>query len=194
MNTLMLQASRSLVALLAAAGIAILAGLVPVRAEPVAYRLANTATLAREGGEVVVMPTGFDQRLVHIDLADDGGELTLDIGTPLKLWRIPSALERIEWPVEAGITLAREDIPAITGRATAAEVPTWGAEVDWPKLGPVTLVLFELDAQTYAGMLSSTPSGVRRLRQMIFRQMTVRNRPKDRPARRAPTSPSALAD
>jgi hypothetical protein len=194
MNTLMLQASRSLVALLAAAGIAALAGLVPVRAEPVAYRLANTATLAREGSEIVVMPTGFDQRLVHIDLAEGGGELTLDIGTPLKLWRIPSGLERIEWPAETGITLAREDIPAITGRPTAAEVPTWGAEVDWPGLGPVTLVLFELDAETYAGMLSSTPSGVRRLRQMIFRQMTVRNRPKDRPARRPGPSPSALAD
>lgn len=190
----MLQVSRSLVALLAAAGIAVLAGLVPLRAEPVAYRLANTATLAREGGEIVVMPTGFEQRLVHIDLSDDGGELTLDVGTSLKLWRVPSGLAHIEWPVEAGITLAREDIPAITGRPTAAEVPTWGAEVDWPELGPVTLVLFELDAQTYAGMLSSTPSGVRKLRQMIFRQMTSRTRPRDRPTPRAAPSPTALAD
>ncbi|WP_417768860.1 hypothetical protein [Stappia sp.] len=190
----MLQVSRSLLALLAAAGIAALSGLVPLRAEPVAYRLANTATLAREGGEIVVEPTSFDQRLVHIDLSDDGGELTLDIGTPLKLWRIPSGLAHIEWPVETGITLAREDIPAITGQPTLAEVPTWGAEVDWPELGPVTLVLFELDTETYAGMLSSTPSGVRKLRQMIFRQMTVRNRPQDRPAHRARPSPSALAD
>lgn len=191
----MLQAPRSLLALLAAFTVlAALPGSIPARAEPVTYRLANTATLAREGGEIVVMPTGFDQRLVHIDRSDDGGELTLDVGTPLKLWRIPSGLERVEWPVEAGITLAREDVPAITGRATVAEVPTWGAEVDWPELGPVTLVLFELDAETYAGMLSSTPSGVRKLRQMIFRQMTVRNRPQDRPERRTRPSPSALAD
>ncbi len=190
----MLQAPRSALALFAAALLALAAGPVPALAQLEAYRVANTATLARSDAGLVVTPSGFEQRLVHIGVSEDGGELTLDIGSPLKLWRIPSGLERIEWPVEPGITLAREDIPAIAGKATPAEVATWGAEVAWPDLGPVTLVLFELDAETYAGMLSSTPSGVRKLRQMIFRKMTVRNRPRQGASHAEGMSPSPLAD
>ena len=181
-----LQASRPAsvgYALLAALSLmvsltAALAKPVPAAADVQAFRVTNTAVLTRTPDGVTATPGELDQRIVHISLCKTGENLLLDIGTRLKLWKIPDGLARIDWPQGTGTALSRDDAIALSGQATAADVPTWGAEVIWPDLGPVTLVLFETSPESYGGLLSSTPSGVPVLRQMMFQTLTPRSRPR----------------
>ncbi len=155
---------------------------------PEPYIVANTATLVRSDQGLEIVPTGFDQRLVHIALSEDRRELLIDAGASMRLWRIPTGLARIEWPVSAGVNLSRDDAVVLAGVASAEEVPSWGAEVDWPGLGPVTLIVFEMGPMRFGGLLSSTPAGVRKLRQMVFQRASShgRQRPKPRPVEACP--------
>jgi len=160
--------------LIAVTGHAADAGEVTMRA----YHLANTATLERQGAAIAVVPGGFEQRLAHIGVTADGRELILDVGTSLRLWRIDSGLARIEWPAGDGVSLTRADVVALAEVSAPSEVMTWGAEVDWPDLGPVTLVLFRMGPTRYGGLLSSKPSGIKTLRQMMFQSASIRPRPR----------------
>ncbi|SDU20153.1 hypothetical protein [Stappia sp. ES.058] len=151
---------------------------------PEPYNVANTTTLSRSTNGIEIVPTNFEQRLVHIAMSDDERELLIDAGAVLRLWRIPTGLSQIEWPVSAGVSLSRADAVVLAGVETADLVPTWGAEVDWPGLGPVTLIVFRMGPERFGGLLSSTPSGVKRLRQMVFQRASShgRQRPRSRPA------------
>lgn len=155
---------------------------------PEPFTLANTATLIRSDTGVEIVPTGFEQRLVHISVCEQDTELLIDAGASMRLWRIPTGLSRIEWPVSAGVSLSRDDAVALAGVASPEDVTTWGAEVDWPGLGPVTLVVFRMGPDRFGGLLSSMPSGVRQLRQMVFQRASAhgRQRPQNRPVEACP--------
>ncbi|WP_425086926.1 hypothetical protein [Stappia sp.] len=155
---------------------------------PEPYTVANTATLTRSDTGIEIVPTGFEQRLVHISVCEQDSELVIDAGASMRLWRIPTGLSRIEWPVSAGVSLSRDDAVVLAGVATPQEVLTWGAEVEWPGLGPVTLVVFRMGPDRFGGLLSSMPSGVRQLRQMVFQRTSShgRQRPQSRPVEACP--------
>jgi hypothetical protein len=151
---------------------------------PEPYNVANTATLSRSATGLEIVPTGFEQRLVHIAVCEQNSELMIDAGASMRLWRVPTGLSQIEWPVSAGVNLSRDDAIVLAGVATAQEVMTWGAEVEWPGLGPVTLIVFRMGPDRFGGLLSSMPSGVKQLRQMVFQRASIhgRQRPQGRPA------------
>lgn len=155
---------------------------------PEPYNVANTATLTRSDAGIEIVPTGFEQRLVHISVCEQDSELMIDAGASMRLWRIPSGLSRIEWPVSEGISLSRDDAVALAGVAAPEGVVTWGANVHWPGLGPVTLVVFRMGPDRFGGLLSSMPAGVRQLRQMVFQRASAhgRQRPQSRPAEACP--------
>lgn len=133
------------------------------------FVVANTATIRRgDDGLIETRASDFDQRLVSIERSGDS--LLLKLDTVIRLWRIPDGLARIEWPVQPGITLSREDAIALARVTSLADVDTWGAQIDWPSLGPVTLIMVAIGPDQFAGLLSSAPSNVKVLRQMIFQR------------------------
>lgn len=189
-----LQASRlALAASLAL--LSVMAGTaIPARADGQAYRLANTAIVSGTEAHLEVQPGELDQRIVYIERREGGEELLLNIGTLLKLWRIPDGLARITWPHSEGMSLSREDAIALSGHKSAADVPTWGADVSWPEIGPVMLILFEAGPESYGGLLSSAPAGIGVLRQMMFQTVDPRARPRSSHARQAPLGVETLPD
>lgn len=193
-----LQASRpasvGCASLLVLSLVMALTGPVLAAADTKAFRVTNTAVLTRTPDGVTATAGELDQRIVHISVCGEGERLQLDIGIPLKLWKISDGLARLDWPQGTGAALSRDDAIALSGQATAAEVPTWGAEVTWPDLGPVTLVLFQTGPESYGGLLSSTPSGVPVLRQMMFQTVTPRSRPRAPGMPRTFTGVETLAD
>lgn len=144
---------------------------------PAIYTLTNTVTLTSGPDGLRAAAATFDQRLVRIDRLDGGERLAIDLDNPLVLFRVPDGLARIEWPVLPGVNFSREDAMVLAGAPRLSEVETWGAQVDWPGLGPVDLVLFKMGRDQFGGLLSSAPAGVNVLRQMVFQ----RSRPGGRP-------------
>ena len=142
------------------------------------YTLSNTVTLERTPDGIETRPAGFDQRFVTIELGAPPDTMTLRLDAPLRLWKVPDGLRRIEWPVKPGITFSREDVAVLAGVETLDEVPTWGASVDWPGLGPVTLVVFRMGADQFGGLLSSVPSGVNTMHQMVLQRARPSTRPR----------------
>lgn len=189
-----LQASRLALAT-SLALLSVMAGTVlPAAADGYAYRVANTVVVSGSEGNLKVVPGELDQRIVHIERRENGEELLLDIGTTLKLWRIPDGLARITWPYSKGMSLSREDAIALAGRENAADVLAWGADVSWPEIGPVMLILFEAGPESYGGLLSSAPAGIGVLRQMMFQTVDPRARPRSSHARQAPLGVETLPD
>lgn len=131
---------------------------------PAVYTLSNTVTLRRGEKGIEAFPSSLEQRLVTIELGTDPGTMILHLNTPLRLWRIPDGLSRIDWPVKRGVTFSREDVLMLAGVTSLDKVMTWGATVEWPELGPVTLVVFCMGQEQFGGLLSSAPSGVRTMR------------------------------
>ena len=142
------------------------------------YTLSNTVTLERTPDGIEVHPANFDQRFVTIELGASSDTMILRLETTLRLWKIPDGLRRLEWPVKPGVTFSREDVAALAGVDALEQVPTWGASVDWPGLGPVTLVVFRMGADQYGGLLSSAPSGVNTMHQMVFQRARPSTRPR----------------
>ena len=175
--------------------LAVMAGTaVPAIADGQAYRVANTAVVRGSEAHLEVQPGELDQRIVYIERREGGEELVLDIGTSLKLWRIPDGLARIAWPHGEGMSLSREDAVALSGRESAADVLAWGADVSWPEIGPVVLILFEAGPESYGGLLSSAPSGIGVMRQMIFQTVDPRARPRNTAATERPVGVETLPD
>lgn len=174
---------------------AVIAGTaVPAGAEGQAYRVANTAVVRGNEARLEVQPGELTQRIVYIERRENDEELLLDIGTPLKLWRIPDGLARIAWPHSEGMSLSREDAIALAGRESAADVLAWGADVSWPGIGPVLLILFEAGPESYGGLLSSAPSGIAVMRQMMFQTVDPRARPRNTAATERPVGVETLPD
>ncbi|SOC22985.1 hypothetical protein [Stappia indica] len=186
-SRLALAASLSLLSVMAGTAI-------PATAEGQAYRVANTAVVSGNEAHLEVQSGELDQRIVYIERLENDEELLLDIGTPLKLWRIPDGLARIAWPHSEGMSLSREDAIALSGRDSAADVPTWGADVSWPELGPVMLILFEVGPESYGGLLSSAPAGIAVMRQMMFQTVDPRARPRTGHAHEVPLGVETLPD
>ncbi|WP_249694911.1 hypothetical protein [Stappia sp. WLB 29] len=174
---------------------AVMAGAVlPAIAEGQAYRVANTAVMRGNEARLEVQPGELTQRIVYIERRENDEKLLLDIGTSLKLWRIPDGLARIAWPHSEGMSLSREDAIALAGRESAADVLAWGADVNWQGIGPVLLILFEAGPESYGGLLSSAPSGIAVMRQMMFQTVDPRARPRSGNAREAPLGVETLPD
>lgn len=192
MNPFPLQAFRQALAASLSLFFATAGTVLPAAADGYAYRVANTVVVSGSEGNLKVVPGELDQRIVHIERRENGEELLLDIGTTLKLWRIPDGLARITWPHSKGMSLSREDAIALAGRENAADVLAWGADVSWPQIGPVMLILFEAGPESYGGLLSSAPAGIPVLRQMMFQTVDPRARPRSPSAAQAPLGVETL--
>ncbi|WP_439530421.1 hypothetical protein [Pannonibacter sp.] len=132
------------------------------------YQVVNTAGFATDAdGQREDLPTDLRSVEVLLDLTRDRTVMVLTFETMrLTLPRLWNGLAAVDWGSSGAITLRREDILTLTGKETLEQVDTFGARIDWPGVGPATLVMFEAGGSSFAGFLISKPGGRTIVRQM----------------------------
>ena len=132
------------------------------------YQVVNTAGFTTDAdGERENLPTDLRSVEVLLDLTRDRTVMVLTLETMrLTLPRLWNGLAAVDWGGSGAITLRREDILTLTGKKALEDVDTFGARIDWPGIGPATLVLFEAGGGSFAGFLVSKPGGRTIVRQM----------------------------
>lgn len=132
------------------------------------YQFVNTAGFSTEAdGKQTEMPTDLGSVEVFVDMTPDRGTLILGFESMrLQLPRLPKGLAALDWSSSSSITLRRDDILTLTGRESLEAVETFATQLDWPGIGPATLVMFEAGGGSFAGFLISKPGGRTVVRQM----------------------------
>ncbi|WP_106755313.1 hypothetical protein [Pannonibacter carbonis] len=132
------------------------------------YQMVNTAGFTTDAnGQREDLPTDLRSVEVLLDLTRDRTVMVLTFETMrLPLPRLWNGLAAVDWGGSNAITLRREDILTLTGKDTLEDVDTYGAKIDWPDVGPATLVLFEAGGSSFAGFIISKPGGRTIVRQM----------------------------
>lgn len=135
------------------------------------FKVVNTEGFEEQDGVRRPLKGDMDEGAAHIE-RDGDGSLRVEInGTKLRLFPLDQGLAALSWnSVDTGL-LHGIDIQALFGKENAADVPAWGADLDWPGSGTVQLVLLPLDEKAYAGFLVSHPGSKTVVRQMEFRQV-----------------------
>ncbi|MCY1705957.1 hypothetical protein [Pannonibacter sp. SL95] len=132
------------------------------------YQFVNTAGFSTDAaGKRTEMPTDLGSVEVFVDMTPNRDTLILGFESMrLQLQRLPKGLAALDWSSSSTITLRREDILTLTGKATLEAVETFATRLDWPGIGPATLVMFEAGGGSFAGFLISKPGGRTVVRQM----------------------------
>lgn len=132
------------------------------------YQFVNTAGFSTDAeGKRTEMPTDLGSVEVFVDMTSDRKTLILGFeNMRLPLERLAKGLAAVDWSSSSSITLRREDILTLTGRETLEAVETFATRLDWPGIGPATLVMFEAGGGSFAGFLISKPGGRTVVRQM----------------------------
>lgn|GEM_PF-1808001 len=134
------------------------------------FKVVNTAGFVEQDGARQPLKGDMDEGIAQIE-RDLAGSLRLDInGTDFRLFPVERGLAALVWDSGGTDLLHGIDIQALFGTRNPADVPAWGANLDWPGSGTVQLVLLPLDEKAYAGFLISHPGGRIVVRQMEFRQ------------------------
>ena len=132
------------------------------------YQFVNTAGFSTDAaGKRTEMPTDLGSVEVFVDMTPNRDTLILGFESMrLQLQRLPKGLAALDWSSSSTITLRREDILTLAGKATLEAVETFATRLDWPGIGPATLVMFEAGGGSFAGFLISKPGGRTVVRQM----------------------------
>ena len=141
-----------------------------------AFELVNTYTVVNTGGFTEMDGTRTPIRLQPVDRevtilqANAKRTLLFSIeGSEIVLFRLTDGLSSLEWDSDGTGLLDKADVLAISNKNSLAEIPAWGARLDWPGLGPATMVVFAPTTGAYYGFLISSKNGTRFVRQMEFR-------------------------
>ncbi|MBN9670889.1 hypothetical protein [Roseibium aggregatum] len=146
----------------------------PLRAEsnfPLGtFQVVNSAGFVEENG--IRQPLELDQNAGVATIGrENDGTLLLEINnTQIGLFPVANGLDALSWDAEATALLHDVDIQALLGESDRAEIPVWGARVDWPGNGTVEIVLLPLGIDALTGFVISHPGEKTVVRQMEFRQ------------------------
>lgn len=152
------------------------------------FKVINSAGFVERGGKR--QPLGVDLQTADVTLrSSEAGSLLLTInGSEIVLYEIENGLAALTWNSGNSSVLGSADILDLSALKSAKDVPAWGANVDWPTLGTVHLVLLPLRQNAYTGFLISHPGRTTVVRQMEFRKVFG---PLNRPdPRRKPSAPT----
>jgi hypothetical protein len=158
------------------------ASVLPLQAEVTAplgiFKVVNTEGFVQRNGERMALETDMSEGTALIE-RDAEDRLNVEInGALLTLFPLDRGLAALTWNANGTALLHDVDVRALFGKDDPAEVPAWGAELDWPGSGPVQLVLLPLGDRAYMAFLISHPNDKTVVRQMEFRQFYG---PSDRP-------------
>lgn len=144
------------------------------------FKIINSGGFLERNGKREILTEDFETR--DIELAKTGaGDLLLTINeTDIALYEIENGLASLTWNAGKSGLLHHKDILDLSGYSAAEDVPAWGANVFWPGLGQVQLVLLPLGTNAYTGFLISHPGNNTVVRQMELRSVDgPPNRPVD---------------
>ncbi|WP_417688879.1 hypothetical protein [Roseibium sp.] len=137
------------------------------------FKIVNTGGFVEENGQR--RPMAVDDAMGTVDLAisDDKSGMTLEInGSRIELFALENGLASFRWDADETNLLHQEDILDVSGKESLEQVHAWAAEIDWPDMGNVTMVLFNYSQKSYGGFLISKPEGRTIVRQMEFHRLT----------------------
>jgi hypothetical protein len=152
----------------------LLASFVPLQAEvdvPLGiFKVVNTEGFIETNGERVALETDMNEGSALIE-RDAANRLSVEInGAQFNLFPLDRGLAALTWDATGTALLHDIDVRALFGKDNPADVPAWGAELDWPGSGTVQLVLMPLGERAYTAFLISHPRDMTVVRQMEFRQ------------------------
>ncbi|MCK7612158.1 hypothetical protein [Roseibium sediminicola] len=135
-----------------------------------AFKVVNTEGFVQEDGRRTPLPVDTAIATVSIVHQENGGlSLTVN-GTQIDLFPLENGLAALQWNADGTSLLHAVDIQAFQDKANSKDVPAWGADLAWPGMGMVRLVLLPLGANAYTGFLISHPGSKTVVRQMEFRK------------------------
>lgn len=142
------------------------------------FLLINSAGFAEVDGGREPLPTSPATAPAHVG-GGTNGALKLSVnGTDITLFELETGTAALAWNSGTSGLLAKEDILALAPDVDPAIVRAWGADIAWPGLGSVRLVLMPLRGNAYTGFLISHPGTKTVVRQMeLRRQAGPANRP-----------------
>ena len=143
------------------------------------FRLLNTDGFIEQGG--IRTPLNSDPTTATVELTE-GNDDTLNLlinGADLVLFKLPDGLATLTWDAHNSTLLQGIDLQALSNGKPAKDIPAWGANVAWPGLGEVQIVILPLSDNANTGFLVSHPDNRTVVRQMEFRKIFG---PKGRPA------------
>ncbi|WP_029061845.1 hypothetical protein [Labrenzia sp. DG1229] len=166
---------------------------IPTSAEPELprgqFNIINTAAFMELAGTRTAIDTGLRGGKVDIDFPADGSLVLTLGGTRIDLFPLEAGLAGLAWDADGTSLLHGIDIEAMNPSRSPQDIPSWGAELAWPGLGLVRLVMMPFGNSAYAGLLISYPGNRTVVRQMEFRQVFgPENRPKPSPTNAAGAS------
>jgi len=151
------------------------------------FKVANTEGFVEEDGLRTALAVDMSVGTVRIEISENDN-LNLGInGTQISLFPLENGLAALQWNADGTSLLHPLDIQALHGKSEGKDVPAWGADVLWPDLGKVQLVLLPLGQNAYTGFLVSRPGARTIVRQMEFRKVFG---PANRPAATSSTENS----
>lgn len=134
------------------------------------FKVINTAGFIEREGSRTALSVDLNTANATLRSSKDR-DLTLSInGAEIVLYEIENGLAALTWKASGAPLLDAADILDLSTLNSAKDVPAWGANVEWPSLGTVQLVLLPLRQNAYTGFLVSHPGESTVVRQMEFRK------------------------
>lgn len=135
------------------------------------FKVVNTGGFVQTGETRSPLEADVAIVTARIEPSENDGLTVLINGVEIRLFRLEQGLGALEWNAGGTALLHSADILALFGTSDEAEVPAWGANLDWPGAGPVQMILLPLGETAYTGFLISRPGKKTVVRQMEFRQV-----------------------
>lgn len=137
------------------------------------FKIVNTGGFVESNGLRRELTTDIDIGTINISLAPDKRSLVLEINlTSMTLYSLERGLASFQWDSEDTTLLHQEDILDVSGKQSLEDIHAWAADIKWPDLGTVKLVLFNYDRKSYGGFLISKPEGKTVVRQMELHRLS----------------------
>lgn len=142
------------------------------------FRVINSSGFVEKDGVRQDLETDRTVAIANISRDTEDNVIVAINGSTIRLHTLKNGLDALEWNARATAMLHKADIQALMNDRAPADIPAWGAELDWPGLGPVQMVLLPFGFSAYTGFLISHPGDQTVVREMEFRQIFG---PADRP-------------
>ncbi|POF31490.1 hypothetical protein [Roseibium marinum] len=142
------------------------------------FRVINSTGFVEMDGIRQELETDRTVATARIARDPDDSVTVMINGSTIRLHPLKNGLASVEWNARGTAMLHKADIQALMNDRAPGEIPAWGAELVWPDLGPVQMVLLPFGFTAYTGFLVSHPGKKTVVREMEFQQVFG---PTDRP-------------
>lgn len=134
------------------------------------FSVVNSAGFIQQDGKRHPIATDRSVGEAVLSNTPEGSLMVRINGSAFQLYPLEDGLAALQWDAHGTALLHDIDIQAFLDGKEQEDIPVWGADLAWPGLGRVRLVLLPLGPNALTGFLISHPQGRTIVRQMEFRQ------------------------